>query len=174
MRCLILAALLISVPAIAKDFRALNFGDSCTAALLSEEALGSDPIPGQSGLNQQTFKGNVFDREVIIVYLCKDGSFTLGNYLFSEGTLDKALSSLHEIYDRLNNMYGVPWVDCSPWQYGADPRDSRAIASDSTKYMVVWQDQQVFLDAHIASRSGGTRPDWRVIVRFSRRSSDGT
>jgi len=64
---------LLATSAFASDFRVLDFGSPCAEAVELEEALGAEPIPSQSGPNQQTFRGRVFDHEATILYLCPDG-----------------------------------------------------------------------------------------------------
>jgi hypothetical protein len=158
---------LLATSAFASDFRVLDFGSPCAEAVELEEALGAEPIPSQSGPNQQTFRGRVFDHEATILYLCPDGGFALGHYAFVLQTFDKAFATFHDIYEVLNGMYGAPYIDNSRWQYDAASQDSRRVAPDPAKYMVGWRDQRVSLSMHMAPTGTGT--EWRVEVVFGRR-----
>jgi hypothetical protein len=169
MRWLPLVLSLLATPAAAADFRVLNFGGSCAAAPELEKALGSVQIPSQSGPNQQTFKGRVFDREATIMYLCQEGKLVLGNYLFPKQAFEAALEGLHHVYDGLTSTFGVPYIDSSPWQYGSAISDPRVVASDPSMFMAAWRDARVHVNTaiHSASRDK-TGVDWAVLVVFSR------
>lgn len=166
MRWLGLALSLLATPVAAADFRVLDFGGSCEAAPKLEKALGSAQIPSQSGPNQQTFKGSVFDREATIMYMCQEGRLVLGNYLFPKQTFEAALESLHHIYDGFTSIYGVPFVDSSPWQYGSASSDPLHLVSpDPVMYMAAWRDARVHLSLFVRSASRDKiAADWSVLV----------
>jgi hypothetical protein len=168
MRWLSILLIVLAAPVAAADFRVLNFGAPCADAKRLEEALGSQQITERSGPNQQTFNGKVFASTVTIMYLCQDGHLILGDYHFTKQTLEDAVATFRRVYDGLVALYGMPYVDRSPWQYGYASFDPRAVASEPQKYSAAWHDGRVFLSVAIGSASKDkAAPDWQVFVAFS-------
>jgi len=103
------------------------------------------------------------------MYLCQEGNFIIGNYFFPAPTFEAALEILHHVYDGLTPIYGVPYVDNSPWQYGSPNSDPRAVAADPHMYQAAWRDDRVHLNiAVVPARKDKTGADWTVLVVFSR------
>jgi hypothetical protein len=166
MRQFFLVFSLLMAPAMASDFRVLDFGQSCDGVREREEALGSASIvwnPSKPELI--AFTGQEFHRDVSIVYLCPRGSLLAGNYLFPTESLDDALKSLRSIYDTFLAEYGLPWMDNTAWQH--EPPDPRAIQADPRKYSVYWQLDGILtlLSVMPVDESQGA---WHVVVRVHR------
>jgi hypothetical protein len=169
MRWLPVLFALLAGPTVAADFRVLNFGGPCADAPKLEKALRSVQISDRSGPNQQTFRGTVFDREVTIQYLCQNGELIIGNYIFPKQTFEAATETLQHVYDGLRPIYGPPFINTSPWQYGLPNVDPRRIESDPQSYHIAWQDDRVFLTIHLSSPSKDkTAADWLVLAAFGR------
>jgi hypothetical protein len=79
-RTLIFMLAVLASPAMAIDFRGSELGGTCSSISERESTLGSREIGDPSRQEQHRFTGRVFGRDVLITYLCKDGSLALGDY----------------------------------------------------------------------------------------------
>lgn len=111
MRTLIVAGFVFAPAAIAADFRGTEFGSPCAAIEEREKALGSEPIPANLSKGPgYRFNGRAFDRDVLIVYLCKDGALALGHLQFPYGTYDEAVVNYLTAYNFFLSVYGAPFI----------------------------------------------------------------
>ena len=110
-RLLILFILLGSVySAYAKDFRALNFGEPCQDLDQYEMNVGS--ILGKDYTGYHYNFGNVlFDRSVIITYLCDtENKFKRGTLRYVFESTESAKEYFETISPQLSYKYGDPLV----------------------------------------------------------------
>ena len=169
MRNLILAAFVLTAPAPAADFGALDFGSPCDSIRALEEARHSVPIPWTRSEEEgfHAFRGRAFERDVSIVYVCVDGNLCTGNYFFPEESLEAAVESYHKLYNDFVVLYGPPNLDNSPWQLDAASIDPRLIASDPRRYMISWQTSRVHASMHLLPPTTSSDALWRVSVIMS-------
>jgi len=164
-RWAILAIVFATTQASSADFRVADFGSPCALVPERELSLGLETItPDPPRPCQRIFKGQAFDREVAITYVCEEGKFVSGAYTFHNESFDDALKSLHAVYDNLSRTYGVPYVDSSPWQQGPEPHFPQA---DPGKYLIAWRDERVMTSiVMVADESPGSEK-WRVFVHVT-------
>lgn len=161
-----IALALLSAPVAAADFRTLNFGDSCADVEGKERALGAVAVPWKqiSGADIYAFKIREYDRDLVMTYFCPKGKFFTGNYSYPIEQLDDAVKSYRGAYDWLISTYGAPFLDASPWQVGADSKESGRIASDPKKYMTDWRTARLSITMMIAPNLPAEPPGWRVFI----------
>lgn len=159
LRQLLLAASVLSAPAGAADFRALDFGAACGAIRSFEETEGSVPIPWDAlpGGEYIAFKGRAFERDASIVYLCIQGRLAAGHYLFPPEDHERVVKSFGEIHAALAAAYGDPLLDTAP----------RTVDADATKYVTAWRTSRVRVSLSLLPQRKGPSPDWQVFVMTS-------
>jgi hypothetical protein len=96
----------------------------------------------------------------------------VGDYAFAEQNFVEAFKTLHAIYDKLNEAYGVPYIGNSRRQFRTGLHDSPIIQADPAKYTVAWRDRRVLVNIQMFPKSAGTAEYWRVMVIFGRRKKD--
>ena len=114
MACSLVVAATCAVadPVDAPDFRTLAYRASCENVTELEVAQGSSPLEGElpSGY-EHAFRGRHLDRDVVIGYSCRVGTFYRGAYIFE--AKDEADASA--LYRRLKQMVtkerGAPSYD---------------------------------------------------------------
>lgn len=165
----LIAMILISAPTGAADFRGLDFGAPCNAAPAHEQARGSVAIPWKTipGADVYAFTGREYNRDLVIMYFCPQGTLFSGNYFFPIEQPEKTVSSYRDVYDLLVAVYGAPFVDTTPWQVGGSTKDPRVISSDPQKYLTSWITP--LLNVNMAIRLSNESPGWRVFVVINRR-----
>lgn len=155
-----------SLHAEAKDFRVVDLGESCATIREREEALGTKPIPWSwsDPINLHTFKGREFERDVHIVYLCKEGSFFVGNYFFEKESLDAAIDTMEAVYLELSSIYGAPDMDSTPWQFGP------GIVAYDHAYGGWWREPRFSIRLSLmcsGDREDAESPIWQVMMVVS-------
>ena len=110
-RLLILLTLLGSVySAYAKDFRALNFGEPCQN--LDQYEMNEGSILGKDFTGYHyNFENVLFDRQVIITYLCNtENKFIKGILRYGFESTGSAKEYFETISPQLSYIYGDPLV----------------------------------------------------------------
>lgn len=160
----LLAVILISAPVNAADFRALDFGPPCDGAQAREQGAEI------AGAGAYAFSGQAFARGLNVRYLCaKEGwPAFVGNYSFPIEPLEKAVTSYHNIYDRLISIYGAPYFDNTRWQVGARTKDQRNIDPDPRKYSAYWKTPRLFVNLVMIRSYKSRVRGWRAFVVISR------
>lgn len=166
----LVAAIIVSSPAPAEDFRTLNFGAACDSVQAREQARGSVAISSGKipGADNYAFRGRDFDRDLTLTYFCPKGILFSGNYFFPVEQLEAAATSYRNAYDLLVSLYGAPYIDTTPWQVGGDTKDERAVASNPRKYMTSWRTPRLHVTVSIMPSDESGEPGWRVFVVLSR------
>lgn len=95
-------------PAYAKDFRALNFGEPCQELEQYETNAGS--ISGKDFIGYQyNFENVLFDRQVLITYLCDgENKFLRGDLRYGFESTQSAKEYFETISPQLSYKYGDP------------------------------------------------------------------
>jgi hypothetical protein len=166
-----IAVTLISAPADAEDFRTLNLGSPCDAVPAREQARGSVAIPWKKipGANVYAFTGRDYDRDLVVMYFCPQGTLFSGNYFFPIEQPENAVTSYRGVYDLLVAVYGAPFVDNTPWQVGGSTKDERVINPDPRMYMTAWRTPRLNVNMCFVQGNESEGPGWRVFVVISRR-----
>lgn len=160
----LLAVILISAPVNAAEFPTLDFGATCNGVQVREQ--GAEV----AGAGAYAFRGQDFARGVTVRYLCAKMGWPLfvGNYLFPIEPLEKAVTSYHNIYDRLIAIYGAPYLDTTPWQVGARTKDQRNIHLDPRKYGAYWKTPRLLVNLVMLQSYKSKVRGWRPFVVISR------
>jgi hypothetical protein len=163
----LIAMILISAPAGAANFRGLEFGAPCAAAPAHEQARGSVAIPWKTnpGADVYAFTGREYNRDLVIIYACPQGTLVSGNYMFPVEQLEKTVSTYRDVHDRLVSIYGAPFIDSPPWQVGT--KDPRGISQHPQKYITSWRTP--ILNVAMSILRTNEPPGWRVFVVIDRR-----
>jgi hypothetical protein len=134
-----------------------------------EQARGSVAIPWKTipGADVYAFKGIEFNRDLVIMYFCPQGSLLSGNYLFPIEQPQKTVTSYRDVYDLLVSVYGAPFFDTTPWQIGGSTKD--LVSPDPQKYMTAWRTPLLNVNMAIGLNGESEAPGWRVFVVISRR-----
>ena len=169
MRSLLVTAVFFATAVHAADFRGLDFGTSCDSIRASEEAQNSVPIPWSDTEPEgfRAFKGRAFDREVTILYVCLHGQLRIGNYFFPFESMEAAVDTYRATYDALVAIYGVPFLDTTPWQPGSESMDPRFLASDPSGYRTSWRTLRAYVSINLLPFAVSQGEPWRVTIIMS-------
>ena len=157
---------LLAVQASAGDFRALNFGDPCSKVRSIEMSAGAIEITSSKTLNAERieFSGNEFDRDVTFTYDCPAGKLFGGSYLFPVETLVDGLATYKQLHEQASKIYGVPFVDSSPWQTLAP--GAPIVPDDPRTYLTTWRTPRVSVRITIHEGLRSRPNEWRVTMSF--------
>ena len=163
MRMLAFTMALFTFSASAADFRALDIGQACAAAPEWELTHGSTLIPWNAGPGAEVYAFDVrqFDRRVLATYFCLKGELFTGNYSFPIEPLEEAVESYRDTYGKLMAIYGLPFVDSSPWNPNGEPR---AVSPDPRKYMTNWRTERISVTISIMPNRPTESAGWRVFI----------
>ena len=159
--------ILLVSPAMAADFRTLNFGDTCNATSAAESARGSSPIQW-SRENVYALKGRDFDRDLTFTYFCPKGVLFSGNFYFPVEEPVIAVSSYHSAYDFLISTYGAPFVDNTPWHVGSGTKDPRTVPSDPRNYLTSWRTARANVAMMLVPQGEGGNAGWQLSIAVIR------
>ena len=157
--------LLLSVPAVAADFRTLDFGASCADVVAQESALGSKAVkPRVEGMGIFAFEGQGLNRELDFTYFCPKGALFTGDYFLRPQPLADAVVSYESVHKALSAIYGAPVLDNSPWMQPTV--DSRWLEKDPLKYMTTWNTPRLSITTSFLPSLPEQPTGWRVFVHF--------
>jgi hypothetical protein len=167
-RILIFALAILASPAMAIDFRGSEFGGPCSSISEREHALGSREMGDPSSHDQHRFTGRVFGRDVLITYLCKDGSLALGDYHFSRHLFADAVPDFDAAYTYLSATYGAPFFQYSSDQKGLDDETLLPRAGDKPKtYSASWKGSGFHANLALVVLGDRAGPNWQAFVVFT-------
>lgn len=148
------------------DFRALSFGASCDNLSTQEAALGSSPHEGTlpSGF-QYAFRAREMNRDVVIGYACRDGSFFRGAYIFDAKDGADATQLYDALKKRVTRERGAPSFDFASPQYRQRMKEVGATLSRADTQVAFWNNRHSEAHASVAEPSG-TR-GWRVSLSYT-------
>ena len=164
MRALFIALAILGSPAMAADFRGSELGGPSALLPEHEKSLGSEEIGNLSRQDQHRFAGRAFDRDVIITYLCKDGSFTLGDYHFPLHSYVDAVPDFQAAYSWLSATYGAPFIEYPENQNDWNDKELPKVGNEPRMYNASWE--AAGISAFIVLWVSGDRagPNWQVFV----------
>ena len=153
-------------PALAADFRALDFKAPCAEVAAKEAALGSKPFTEQlpSGF-QYAFNNREMDRDVIIGYACRDGRFFRGAYIYMVKDEADATELYNAIKRNVTKARGKPSYDFASAEYRNKMKSIGAKLSTADTQVAFWNNGHSEAHASVAVPSG-TR-GWRVSLSYT-------
>jgi hypothetical protein len=153
-------------PAMAADFRALDFNASCADVASKEAALGSTPYTEQlpSGF-QQAFRNREMDRDVIVGYACREGRFFRGAYIFMVKDEADATALYKALKQRVTKERGKPSYDFASAEYRNKMKSVGATLAPVDTQVAFWNNGHSEAHASVAAPSG-TR-GWRVSLSYT-------
>jgi hypothetical protein len=142
-------------PAIASDFRALDFDASCADVASKEAALGSAPYTEQlpSGF-QYAFRNKEMDRDVIVAYACRDGRFFRGAYIFMVKDEADATQLYNALKRRVTKERGKPSYDFASAEYRNKMKAVGATLAPVDTQVAFWNNGHSEAHASVAAPSG--------------------
>jgi hypothetical protein len=156
---------LLSVRALAGDFRVLEFGASCADVAGQEAALGATQVkPRVEGMGLLAFEGEAFGRRLDFFYFCPEDVLFAGDYFFPSQPLADAVASYEAMHRKLSAIYGASVLDNSPWMQPTV--DSRRLETDPLKYMTTWGSPRVSIAMIFLPSLPEQPPGWRVAIHF--------
>lgn len=157
---------LVAGPALATDFRALDFNAPCENVQVLEANLGSRPYDEQlpSGF-QYAFRAREMDRDAIIGYACREGRFFRGAYLFFARDEADATALYTALKRRVTRERGAPTYDFASAEYRRKMRDIGATLSRSDTQVAFWNNGHSEAHASVAAPSGAR--GWRVSLSYT-------
>jgi hypothetical protein len=164
MRAHIVALAFLASPAMAADFRGSDFGSPCNFIPQREQALGSKETGGMSSANAHRFVGLAFDREVVITYLCKDGSLVLGDLHFPRKIYGDAVADFHAVYAMLISTYGAPFIANSADRDGSDDKRLPMVGAEPKTYLASWRAPRFRATLNLTVLGERAGPNWQTSV----------
>jgi hypothetical protein len=160
-----------AAPAMAADFRALDFNASCADVASKEAALGSTPYTEQlpSGF-QYAFRNREADRDVIVGYACRDGHFFRGAYIFMVKDEADATAVYSALKRRVTKERGKPSYDFASAEYRNKMKSVGATLAPVDTQVAFWNNGHSEAHASVAAPSG-TR-GWRVSLSYTAELAD--
>jgi len=168
MRSFLVAGLVLAPPAICADFRGTEFGSTCAAIEAREKALGSEQIRANLSKGQAyQFNGRAFDRDVLIIYLCKNGILALGHLQFPYGTYDEAVDNYLTTYNLFLSVYGAPFITYA--KHGATMTTTDFVvpevgAATRDEYHAAWRAQGLSIRVDLMARRDRAEDTWFAAV----------
>lgn len=166
MKKLATLVLLISAAGVeAKDFRALDFGDSCKDLVKAEEALGSRYTGAPAEKSLFAFQGSFQGWPAIVGYSCRDGRFHSGSYLLGRTSLSEAKEFYAQLKRQLILEHGEPTTDF------ASPEAQRKLEEslgrrppETDRYSCMWDKEKLHVQLSMNGPFGGE--GWETSVTF--------
>lgn len=157
---------LVSTLAVAADFGVLDVGSRCESVRELEIARGSLPIPWHAPKVGEfyAFRGRAFDRDVSLLYLCRNGTLVAGNYYLPVESLALAKKSYYEVYEQLASMYGDPLLNDFARFLEALPDDPRSMSADRTGAMTRWRIGNLSVTQALMPVTNSQNIGWQVFI----------
>lgn len=166
--CLALGLFYLSMTSVsaAADFRALDFGAPCDNVAMREAALGSTPDTGKLPSGYQfAFKNRDLDRDVMVVYACRDGRFYRGAYIFDASDQEEAAQVYAVLKRRVTESMGPPYYDFSSAEHKRKMADVGATLSRADTLVAFWKNETY--EAHASVAEPRQERGWRVSLSFT-------
>lgn len=159
--------LILALPAGAADFRSIDIGQSCDAVDPWEMAHGStrNITRADAGLEVHSFNVEQFGRRVTVRYLCHDGKFFSGHYVFPLEPWSQAAETYRAVYNALRSIYGA----ASPDDPGSDDIDNKARSPNHwTTHISVWTGSNADTTLSIVPNqlSKPQLDEWHVMIEI--------
>lgn len=163
---LVTGAALLAGPALAADFRTLDFGTPCDRIPALEDQRGSRSFEGKLPSGYQfAFHARELDRDALAVYSCDDGKLFRGGYIF-EATDEADAASLYSmIKRRVNRERGSPSYDFASTAHRKKMTDAGATLSRVDTLVAFWDGDTS--EAHASVAEPSKDRGWRVSLSYT-------
>lgn len=159
-------AFVFSHSAMARDFRALDFGQSCAELREREAALGSTAYEGKLPSGYQfAYRARDLEREVLVAYTCKDDAFYRGAYLFEASDGEDATRLYETLKRRVTKHHGAPYYDFASQEYRRKMADLGATLSRADTQVAFWKND--VYEAHASVAEPTQERGWRVSLSYT-------
>jgi hypothetical protein len=164
-----LTALLLCGPAVAADFRVLDFDASCEQIESLELARGSTKLDGKLPSGYQfAFHTREMERDGLAVYACDAGRFYRGGYIFEARGEADASALYAAIKKRVTRELGAPSYDFASKEHRKKMTDAGATLSRSDTLVAFWDAGKS--EAHASVAAPAKDRGWRVSLSYTARS----
>ena len=164
-----LTALLLCGPAVAADFRVLDFDAPCEQIETLEQARGSAKFDGKLPSGYQfAFRTREMERDALVVYACDSGKFYRGGYIFEAQDEADASALYAAIKKRVNGELGAPSYDFASKEHRKKMTDAGATLSRADTLVAFWDAKNS--EAHASVAAPAKDRGWRVSLSYTARS----
>lgn len=164
-----LAALLLSAPALAADFRVLDFDAPCEQIEALELTRGSGKFEGKLPSGYQfAFHSREMERDTLVVYACDGGKFYRGGYIFDAKDEADASALYGAIEKRVTRELGAPSYDFASKEHRKKMTDAGATLSRVDTLVAFWDAKNS--EAHASVAAPSKDRGWRVSLSYTARS----
>lgn len=164
-----LTALFICGPALAADFRVLDFDAPCEQVEALEQARGSTRFDGKLPSGYQfAFHTREMDRDALAVYSCDGGKFYRGGYIFDAKDEADAAALYAAIKKRVTRELGAPSYDFASKEHRKKMTDVGATLSRVDTLVAFWDAPKS--EAHASVAAPSKDRGWRVSLSYTARS----
>jgi hypothetical protein len=164
-----LTALFLCGPAVAADFRVLDFDAPCEQVEALEQALGSTKFDGKLPSGYQfAFRTREMDRDALAVYACDGGKFYRGGYIFDAKDEADAAALYVAIKKRVTRELGAPSYDFASKEHRKKMTDAGATLSRVDTLVAFWDARNS--EAHASVAAPSKDRGWRVSLSYTARS----
>jgi hypothetical protein len=164
-----LTALFLCGPAVAGDFRVLDFDAPCEQIEALELARGSAKFDGKLPSGYQfAFRTREMERDALVVYACDGGKFYRGGYIFEaqdEADASKLYAALEK---RVTRELGSPSYDFASKEHRKKMTDAGATLSRADTLVAFWDARNS--EAHASVAAPAKDRGWRVSLSYTARS----
>lgn len=162
-------AVLLTGPAVAADFRVLDFGTSCDQIPALESARGSGNFDGKLPSGYQfAFRIREMDRDALAVYACDGGKLFRGGYIFEAKDEADATALYTSIKKRVTRELGAPSYDFASQQHRKKMTDVGATLSRVDTLVAFWNAPTS--EAHASVAAPSKDRGWRVSLSYTAHS----
>lgn len=164
-----LTALFLCGPAVAADFRVLDFGAPCEQVEALELARGATKFTGKLPSGYQfAFHTRELERDALAVYACDQGKFFRGGYIFDAKDEADAASLYVAIKKRVTRELGAPSYDFASKEHRKKMTDAGATLSAVDTMVAFWDAKNS--EAHASVAMPSKDRGWRVSLSYTARS----
>lgn len=164
-----LTALFLCGPALAADFRVLDFDAPCDQVENLELARGSTHFDGKLPSGYQfAFRTREMDRDALVVYACDHGTFYRGGYIFDAKDEADAAAIYAALKKRLTREFGAPTYDFASKEHRKKMSDVGATLSRVDMMVAFWNAGKS--EAHASVAAPSKDRGWRVSLSYTARS----
>jgi hypothetical protein len=167
--CVAALTALLCGPALAADFRALDFDTACEQVEALEQTLGSTRFDGKLPSGYQfAFRTREMDRDALAVYACDGGKFYRGGYIFDARDEADAAALYAAIKKRVTRELGAPSYDFASKAHRKKMTDAGATLSRVDTLVAFWDAKNS--EAHASVAAPSKDRGWRVSLSYTARS----
>jgi hypothetical protein len=164
-----LTALFLCGPALAADFRVLDFDAPCEQVEALELARGSTKFDGKLPSGYQfALRIREMNRDALAVYACDGGKFYRGGYIFDATDEADAAALYGALKKRVTGELGAPSYDFASKEHRKKMTDVGATLSRVDTLVAFWDAPKS--EAHASVAAPSKDRGWRVSLSYTARS----